>query len=125
MLGPDGRRPITASGAAQAALAAYRHAQQAADAATADAGARIDPTSRQRMLCHLQQAECAVLQQQAALPGQPPAAAADAQRCWARAQARGCAQPPASGGKGGGAVGWAQAEADEDDDEEEEGREEL
>ncbi|KAL4459052.1 hypothetical protein ABPG75_013917 [Micractinium tetrahymenae] len=113
VLNAEGTGPISKPAAAAAAVAAYRHAQAAVDGTSAGSTGRIDPAARQRVLCHLRQAECGVLQAAAALPGTAAGAAADALGCWGRAQALGCV--PSSGSSGGGKGIGGEAGPDEQD----------
>lgn len=101
VLSAEGTGPISQPAAAAAAVAAYRHAQAVVAALSTGNEGQVDPAARQRMLCHLQQAECAVLQR-----GASASAAADALGCWAQARALGCAAP-ASGTGGASSTGPA------------------
>lgn len=96
MLDAEGERAISEAQAAQAAVAAYRHAKAAVEALSAARG-RLDPVARLRVLCHLQHQQCSVAQQQARLgrEAQRAAAAGELQRCLAEGLALGC---PADGG---------------------------
>ncbi len=122
MLNAEGTGPISQPAAAAAAVAAYRHAQAVVAALSTGNEGQVDPAARQRMLCHLQQAECAVLQRGASLPGAPASAAADALGCWAQARALGCAAP--ASGTGGasstGPVDFAAGQQEGDDAERDE-----
>lgn len=103
VLNAEGTGPISQAEAATAAAAAYRHAQAVVASVSASDEGAVDPAARQRMLCHLHQAECAVLQRAAALPSAAAGAAADALGCWGRARALGCAAAaPVGSGKGRG-----------------------
>ena len=93
VLDAGGSRRISKAEAAEAAVAAYRHALRAVEQLSSRPGLAIDPAAKRQVVCRLQQEACAVLQAQ-----QAPALA----QCLAELQQAGCA-PEGGSGSGGSA----------------------
>ena len=122
-----GTAPITPSEAAAAAVGAYRHAKRALQDLVEGgppAQARLDASAVQRLQCHLQELECAALQQRLRLltPGEV-AAADELEACVSKRRALGCQAGTAAAGASAGAgqqqqevASAAAAEADSRDE---------
>lgn len=92
VLDAGGNRGISKAEAAEAAVAAYRHALLAVEQLSTRPGVAVDPAAKKQVVCRLRQQACAVLQAQ-----QAPALA----HCLAELQQAGCAVEGGSGGGGG------------------------
>lgn len=92
VLDAAGTRPISEAEAAQAAVAAYRHALHAVDTLSAEPGMVVDPAAKKQVVCRLLQQVHGVLR------AQQPQQAAELAACLAELQQAGCTGDGGSGG---------------------------